>query len=95
MGQIDAFRLEGLEIKFCSNDHPPVHLHVVRRGQWAIRVFVNETTTRRLVYEHLPYSRGRDPKAGDQKRLRTLVVQHRQQLEQEWQEKVQGAGEDE
>jgi len=38
MGKVEAFRLDGLELLFYSNDHRPPHIHVLKRGAWEIRV---------------------------------------------------------
>lgn len=39
MGRVEAFRLEGIECWFYSQDHRPPHFHARRRGQWEVRVF--------------------------------------------------------
>lgn len=85
MGKVEAFRLDGLELLFYSNDHRPPHIHVLKRGAWEIRVYVLATTREHLSFD---LKWGATPSGRDQRRLRLAVDGHRQDLLAEWEAKV-------
>ena len=85
VGKVSCFAIAGLELWFNSNDHLPHHFHVSRVGEWEIRVYFLEVTEDTLSYDvkwgPIPSRRVRDS-------IRNLVVQHRESLLLEWEEKV-------
>jgi hypothetical protein len=89
MGKVEAFRLDGLELLFYSNDHYPPHIHVVKRGAWEIRVYLLATTQQYLSFA---LKWGAEPSGRDQKRLCLAVDAHRAALLAEWEVKVDGDG---
>lgn len=38
MAIVTAFQIAGLKIWFWSNDHEPPHFHVMRKGEWELKV---------------------------------------------------------
>jgi len=91
--KLEAFKIEGLELKFNSLDHMAPHFHVKKPGgKWEIRVYFL-TCTEDLL--HIEYKRPPDPPSGfagitksERKELLQLVLQNRAQLLQEWENKV-------
>ncbi len=88
MGKIDAFNINGLEIYFRSNDHPPPHFHVRRAGEWEIRVFIVSTSEAHLDYDVVWPKRLKGVTSKTRKELRKSVTQHKAALLEEWEEKV-------
>ena len=87
MPKVDAFQMDGLEVRFFSNDHMPPHLHVSRSGEWHIKVYILETTNRDLSHDIVFVRRSI---SGSVKRdLARLVALHRESLLREWEDKVQ------
>ena len=75
-------------IRFRSHDHEPPHIHVLRRGEWEIRVDIRETTADRLSWslKWPPHFSG--PPANLKSELAYQVSHHRTALLQEWDQKV-------
>jgi hypothetical protein len=80
--------VDGLEVRFFSNDHMPPHLHVSKRGEWHIKVYILETTARVLSYDTV-FVRRSIPR-GVRRHLARRVALHRATLLREWEAKVQG-----
>lgn len=83
MPRLDAFRIAGLELWFNSADHKPPHFHAEKIGAWEARVFFL-----RDPIEMVELKWGEQPKPADLKMLKTLAVEHRVQLLEEWEQKV-------
>ena len=88
MGKVEAFSLEGFQILLYSNDHLPPHFHVKKTGEWEIRVEIRETTENMLAFSVKWPSDFDGPSSNTRKALRTSVVEHREELLEEWEEKV-------
>jgi hypothetical protein len=43
-------RIDGMEVKFYSNDHMPEHFHVLQKGEWEIVVRFLTSNSRILDY---------------------------------------------
>jgi hypothetical protein len=88
LGRVQAFSIPGLDCWFPSLDHDPPHFHVRRPGEWEIRVRIMTTTRGNLDwYPKWPPGFG-GPTRSLRKVLARLVVEHRVDLLQEWEEKV-------
>lgn len=88
MGKVECCRLDGFELLFHSSDHLPPHLHVRKPGTWDARVDLLFTTSEALAFTMVWPRWGRGPSGREQRRIRTLVVQHREELLDEWDRKV-------
>lgn len=86
MGQVEAFTLQGLKLWFNSSDHLPQHLHVMRRGDWELRVYFLECTENHLAFDH-KWGR-KSPSAVDCSAILAAVLEHRVALLEEWERKV-------
>jgi hypothetical protein len=84
--KVDAFAIDGLDIRFHSNDHLPPHLHVTKPGEWSIRVFVLESSHDAPTFD---FVFGRRIPGPVMKALGKAISEHRQALLREWEEKVQ------
>jgi hypothetical protein len=87
MGKVDAFSIEGLEILFYSNDHLPPHIHIKKTGEWEIKVYLRDTTEDRLAGDLKKWSTS-SPNRKTRKKIREQVVNHRSELLEEWEQKV-------
>jgi hypothetical protein len=84
MGRVECFELEGIDLRFYSNDHEPSHLHAERPGDWEVRVFFLEDPVRLEV----KWPKDGGPDAGDRAPLTSGAASHRPQLLDEWKHKV-------
>jgi hypothetical protein len=89
---VSAFSIDGLDIYFNSSDHNPPHIHV-ESASWHIRVFIDSSSVERGL--HYKYKQPKYPPKNFQgitKKQRKLlldkVVECRDILIMEWQEKV-------
>jgi hypothetical protein len=92
VGKVDCFSLAGLDIYFNSSDHRPPHFHV-GCADWEIRVFIDTTSVESGLSFNYKYPRNPSKNfmgitSKQKKELLGLVVNHRAQLLQEWQQKV-------
>ena len=85
MGKVDAFTVAGLELWFNSEDHGPPHFHAGRPGEWEIRVFFLTSISGRLEYER---KWGNVPRSRFLRAIEDSVVEKRDALLEEWNEKV-------
>ena len=88
MGKVECFSLPNLKLILYSNDHLPVHFHVIG-SKWEIKVYI-ETTTRSLLHYSIKWSRLRQktPSAKSLRAIAAKVCDHRLQLLEEWERKV-------
>ena len=84
MGKVDCFNIEGVDCWFWSDDHEPPHFNAKRKGEWEVRVFFMKTKAKMI--EPTKWS-GRISQA-DRRALRDRTEQHREDLLEEWEEKV-------
>ena len=84
MGELTAFSIEGMKIWFWSKDHNPPHFHVKRDGQWEYRVFFLEVAVPMFERQW-----GKLLSRADRRLLTEKVIQHRDEIFREWEEKVQ------
>jgi hypothetical protein len=92
MVRVAAFTVQGLDIFFHTSDHDPPHFHVLRSGQWEIRVFIDSSSEEGLAYNikfptRLPKT-GRTLSAKLERTLLEHVLKNRVELLEEWQLKV-------
>ena len=93
MGKIDCFTLSGLECVFYSNDHLPHHFHVIKESKWEVRVmFMLTKETGYLKYEVVWKKDKRGPSSSELTLVCDMVLQHKQSLLKEWDQKVRGEG---
>jgi hypothetical protein len=87
VAKVDAFEVGGLYLWFNSNDHLPPHFHAERAGEWEVRVFFLHPmdTMLEVVWPKKP---SEWPKKAATKELLERSTQHRPQLLEEWQQKV-------
>ena len=88
MAKVGAFSVDGLELFFYSNDHIPPHFHVVKPGEWEIRVNFMRSTAESLEYSEVWSKKSRTLKSKERKELREKIVAHRADLLREWEKKV-------
>ncbi|MFW6198206.1 MAG: DUF4160 domain-containing protein [Acidobacteriota bacterium] len=83
MGRVEAFQVPGCTCVFYSNDHPPPHFHVSRPGEWGMRVLFLEQPPRCEVEFEV-----RAVPARLRRRIQALAAEHRLELFEEWERKV-------
>jgi len=85
LGDVKAFRVEGLKCYFGSNDHYPQHFEVSKRGCWVIRVYILRSNRKRgLNWEFKlgPWAAGPLPAEKDE--ILALVLRHKRRLLRQW-----------
>jgi hypothetical protein len=85
MGKVGCFDLEGVYCWFNSLEHRPPHFHARRKGQWHVRVFFLNTESEMI--ERAKGPEGRMSK-NDRNALCAKARRNREQLLEEWEEKV-------
>ena len=88
LGKLDCFRLAGLDLSFHSSDHEPPHFHARKPDKWEIRVFFGVCTERELVFNVKFPRSGEGPSGKEQRAILNRVLQHRDALYVEWENKV-------
>ena len=93
MPKVEAFHIEGLQLKFNSLDHMMPHLHVIKPGgKWEIRVYFLSCTDGYLNYDYKkppnPPSGFRGITAKEKGQILEKVLEKRTQLLSEWEKKV-------
>lgn len=93
MGKVSAFAVANLTLIFRSSDHHPPHFHVRNGLDWEIRVYIDASTEENgLAYDYkFPKNRSRKFRglsAAQEKELMERVVEHREALLTEWEQKV-------
>lgn len=88
LGKLDCFRLAGLDLWFHSSDHEPPHFHARKPDKWEIRVFFGLCTERELVFNVKFPRSGEGPSGKEQRDILNRVLQHRDALYVEWENKV-------
>lgn len=89
MGDVDAFRIQGLKCYFGSNDHPPRHFEVLKRGKWVIRVYiVKSSKSLGLSWDTKKSWRKASPTARELGQILEMVLAHKKRLLKEWDTKV-------
>jgi hypothetical protein len=92
--KVEAFKVEGLNLKFNSLDHMEPHFHVLKPGsKWEIRVYFLSSDEETL---HIKYKKPPNPPANfdgisksERKDLLEKVLKYRAELFREWEAKVQ------
>lgn len=86
MGKVESIALESLDVWFHSSDHRPPHFHCSKTSEWEIRVyFLTCSESDGLDYD---IKWGKDPKHSLKQKLNKLVIKHRLELLEEWENKV-------
>jgi hypothetical protein len=85
MAKLECFTIPGIELWFFSHDHLPEHFHAKRRGQWEVRVFFLEGSSK--MFE-VVWLRGREVPKVDIRLLQENVTAKRAELLEEWERKV-------
>lgn len=85
MAKLECFTIPGIELWFFSHDHLPEHFHAKRRGQWEVRVFFLEGSSKMFEVVRL---RGREVPRADLQLLEENVTANRAELLEEWERKV-------
>ena len=85
MGRVDSIQLEGYVCWFNTNDHPPPHFHVKKEGEWELRVFF---LMEPVQFEEV-FLLKRRVSGRFLRELAETVQDNRDELLQEWSEKVQ------
>lgn len=88
MGEVDAFKIDGLKCYFPSNDHYPQHFEVLRRGGYVVRIFFLRTNRNRGLSWEYKLRLGGEFSPADQDVLFRMVMQHKRRLLREWNQKV-------
>lgn len=84
VARVSAFGLPGLDLWFNSNDHLPPHFHAEQPGDWEVRVLFLRDPTEMIEVRW----QNRRPRAATLRALCRAAEEHRQQLLEEWDEKV-------
>lgn len=95
MGNVDAFALTGLKCYFGPNDHYPQHFHVLKAGEWLIRVFFLRSNRNRGLNWNYKYHWKGAVSAAEEQELLKQVLAHKRRLLREWNNKVSVAREKE
>jgi hypothetical protein len=85
MAKLECFAIRGVELWFYSNDHSPPHFHAKRKGHWEVGVNFLESSTGRMFRV---VSKGKGVPRDFTRRLEKLVGEHRADLLEEWERKV-------
>lgn len=89
MARVKAFSVEGLDLRFFSNDHDPPHFHAFHRGgDWEVTVLFNEAPGQMLSRLRPGGARMR---ASHKRALLDGAENHRAELLIEW-ESIGGGG---
>jgi hypothetical protein len=77
---------------FHSNDHEPPHVHVIRSGEWEIKVMFLTCDKASLDYKFvIPSNRSKKKKplsSSEQEEILSAILPRRDQLYDEWCKKV-------
>lgn len=87
MANLTSFSIAGLKLWFYSNDHEPPHFHAKRKGEWELRVKFLEPAEAMLEMKWRK-SKKTIVSAQDRKLLKEKVEEHRLEILQEWEQKV-------
>lgn len=88
MGEVDAFKIDGLKCYFPSNDHYPQHFEVLRRGGYVLRIFFLRTNKKRGLNWEYKLRLGGELSSMDEEVLFQMVMRHKRRLLREWNQKV-------
>jgi hypothetical protein len=77
-------RIAGLQIRLYSNDHDPEHIHIIKPGDWEIRVYFLLSGTNCLTYDLLWNNKNKRPSSKDMKRIATYIKDYKNELINEW-----------
>jgi hypothetical protein len=84
VARVASFELPGLELWFNSNDHLPPHFHAEQPGDWEVRVLFLRDPSEMIEIRW----RNRAPRARILRELCDAAERHREQLLEEWEQKV-------
>jgi hypothetical protein len=84
MAKLKCFSIAGVDLWFWSNDHGPPHFHAKIEGAWEVAVHFLEPEVNmfKIKWQKRPFS------AHHRKTLVQKVTDHRNDLVNEWGEKV-------
>ncbi len=88
MARVGCIEIPGLELWFNSLDHGPPHFHVRKAGHWEIRIYFRSCTETHLDFEEKWKLGKRGPSPGERTRVLREVLNHREELFREWEQKV-------
>lgn len=93
MVRVVAFSLSGKELFFNTSDHSPPHFHVLKPGEWEIRVDIDQSSkVNGLVYTFKFRNRRKKMLccllAKEEKEILEHVIADRLKLLKQWQEQV-------
>ena len=88
MPRIRCFLIAGLELWFNPDDHMPPHFHARKPGEWVVKVDIDSSSEKNLVYE-VVWCRGVRRILGTYRvQLAQMVAAHRAELVAEWDQRV-------
>jgi hypothetical protein len=77
-------RIDGMEVKFYSNDHMPPHFHVQRKGEWKITVRFLTSNSKLLDYT-LDWKKTKEgPNRSDIERIINYIIINRDSIVAKW-----------
>jgi hypothetical protein len=88
MGEVDAFRIDGLKCYFPSADHYPQHFEALRPGGYVVRIFFLRTTRKRGLNWEYKLRLGGELTRAEEEALLEMVLRHKRRLLAEWNRKV-------
>jgi len=88
MGKVNCISFPGYDIRFFSEDHLAPHFHVIKTGEWHIRVYFLQSTEENLAWDYKYPAKRKRPTGRFLKELRNEVHEHRDLLYREFLEKV-------
>jgi hypothetical protein len=86
MARLKCLVIAGRQLWFYPNDHEPPHFHAKRKGEWEYKVNFLRVVSQML--ELVWAEKKRQMSKADRKLLEQMVDQHRFEILQEWEEKV-------
>lgn len=88
MGEVDAFKIDGLKCYFASGDHLPQHFEVYRPGAYIVRIYFLRTNKKRGLNWDYKRQIGDGFESAERDLLFEHVMKHKRRLLREWHEKV-------
>ena len=92
MGKVESFVCPGLHLWFNSSDHIPPHFHVVKTGEWEVRVYFLLCTEGHLEFQVKWPRSFVEPSRRERSCLLENTLKYRSSLMEEWEAKVSVGG---
>jgi hypothetical protein len=88
MPRVLCFQIAGLDLWFNPDDHAPPHFHARKPGEWIVKVDIESSSEKNLVFQ-VVWCRGvRRVLGAYRRRLAHEVAVHQEKLVAEWEQRV-------